>query len=99
MKMPWMEKTGLAKGATIFATLLLVSLGLCGFNFVAVIGFVPMGGGASPQSWRQTLGVMLTITGMIEFVGMAIGIAGLLSVGIAALFNAVRRHRNDTWED
>lgn len=99
MKTPWMGKTGLAKSATMFAALVLISLGLCGFNFVAVIGFLPTGGGASPHSWRDVLGSVLTVTGVLELIGMAIGFAGLICVGVAALFNSIRRDRKNTGED
>jgi hypothetical protein len=96
MKMPWAGKSGLAQAAAIFATLTLVSLGLCGANFVAVIGFVPMGGGAAPQGWRNALGGVLTVTGVIELIGMAVGIVGLVGVGIAALVKALLRDRKGT---
>jgi hypothetical protein len=99
MKMPWTDKTGLLKAAVMFAMLLLVSLGLCGVNFVAVIRFVPMSGGASPHSWRDTLSSVLGVTGVLELVGMAIGAVGLISVGIAAAAKTARRDDKDARQD
>jgi hypothetical protein len=82
MKMPWANKTGLAKAATLFATLLLVSLGLCGVNFAAVIAFVGVAGGPPPPgtpTWPTTL---LTTTGAVELIGVALGACGLVITGI-----------------
>jgi hypothetical protein len=82
MKMPWHGKTGLARPTAILATLLLVSSGLCGANYVAVIG---------SQS-RQTpgwLGGLLIATGIAELLGIAVGLVGLVCVAVIAIFRAV----------
>jgi hypothetical protein len=83
MKMPWTTKTGLAKTATILATILLISLGLCGANFFAVIRFVPLAGPAPPpgtQTWPETL---LTITAEIEVAAICLSVCGLVLVALA----------------
>jgi hypothetical protein len=46
MKMPWQGQSGLEKFITICAVALLISLGLCGVNFIAFIRFVPVAGHA-----------------------------------------------------
>jgi hypothetical protein len=90
MKRRWEGKTGLPKLTAIFATVLMISLGLCGANFVAVILFVPIGGGTPPPpTWRDWPQYVLTFTGYAELLGMAVGLLGLLFVGLAAIWQAI----------
>jgi hypothetical protein len=82
MSLPWTGKTGLAKLATIFATGFLVSLGLCGANFVAVM---------SGFSGHPVLPNLLFITAWLEIAGMLVCAVGLLVIGIVMLVNYVGR--------
>jgi hypothetical protein len=75
------EKSGLAKAATILATGFGISFGLCGLNVVAV--FSSRTGGAG----------FLGITAYIELAGMIICAAGLVIVGIIAIFKMLLSHR------
>lgn len=86
MKMPWGDRTGLAKAAAVLASVLTVSLGLCGVNFWAVMQF------ASPFSNRrvQWPGKLLSFTAWIELIAIAVSIMGLLTVGLAALVRSIR---------
>jgi hypothetical protein len=74
-----------AKLVTLSAAILLVSLGLCGANFLLVVRFVPLVGPGPqpgqpvPSEWP---GQVLAITGYLELAGIAVGIIGL----IAAVF-------------
>lgn len=85
------EESGftLEKLAALSAAILLVSLGLCGANFLLVLRFVPLSGPgpqpghAVPPEWP---GTVLGITGFLEFVGMGVGIAGLLAAFLRALW-------------
>jgi hypothetical protein len=72
----------LAKATAFFATLLLVSIGLCGVNFVSVIAFVPLSGPDAPHGWRAGLSNVLSVTGVVEVIGIAVGLAGLIGVAI-----------------
>jgi hypothetical protein len=90
MKMPWTGKSGLAKAVAFFATLLVVSIGLCGANFFAVIRFVPLAGPAPPPgtpTWPTTL---LTVTGWMEIAGIAVGVCGLVIAGVANAWRGSR---------
>ena len=81
----WEGKTGLPKLATIFSTILLISLGLCGVNFFGVILFVPIGGGAPPPpSWRDLPAYLFGFGAYAELFGIAVGLLGLLCVGWVA---------------
>jgi hypothetical protein len=68
------------KLAALSATVLLVSLGLCGANFFLVLRFVPFSGPGpqpgqpSPSNWP---GNVLTATGVLELIGIAAGLIGL----------------------
>lgn len=80
MKLPWHNKTGYAKAIAILATILTISIGLCGANWLAVIRFVPLGGPAPPPgtpTWPTTL---LSITAWIEIIGILGSIVGLAIV-------------------
>ena len=69
-------KSGIAKVVTAFATIFLVSLGLCGVNFVAAM---------SSRFGQGGSGEGLLMTGAyLEVFGMAVGAAGLAVVGVFA---------------
>jgi hypothetical protein len=86
MRMPWDGKSGLAKATAFLATLLLVSLGLCGANFVGVIFLAPLGGGGDTSPWwRNWSAYVLFPAAYIELAGIAIGIVGLIVVAIIAI--------------
>lgn len=73
MKMPWTDKTGLAKAAVFFATVLGVSLGLCGVNFLTVVGGAARSGSAGLISF-------LLVAAYVELAAMAFGALGLVIV-------------------
>jgi hypothetical protein len=75
------EKTKLSKLATGFAVGFLVSLGLCGANFLAIVG----GGGRS-------FSVLLLVTAYAELAGMVVCAIGLLIVGLVAAWKALQVH-------
>lgn len=83
MKMPWVGKTGLAKAASIFATLAIVSLGLCGANWIGWLGIFRF----LPNTSRAANGISLglTVAAYLELAGIVIGIVGLLVVAAAML--------------
>jgi hypothetical protein len=95
MKMPWQDRTGLAKVTAFLATVLIVSLGLCGTNFFAVIFFVPLGGPGpqpgipEPSHWPADV---LTTTGAIELIGIAGSLIGLLVVAFITIYRSVVQH-------
>jgi hypothetical protein len=84
MKMPWAAKTGLAKAVAVFATLTLVSLGLCGANF----GFMFLFKGADTHLQSALSGVFV-ITAFLEAAGIVIGISGLFVMGLVAVVMAL----------
>ncbi len=94
MKLPWAGKSGLAKSAAFFATLLLVSSGLCGINFFVVLRFVPLSGGSSlnEPGWPSAL---LSVTAFIELVGIAVGVLGLIAAAIVATGIRLRERSGD----
>jgi hypothetical protein len=75
MRTPWSHLTGLARLATMFAVLLVVSIGLCGAN----LALISHGGDS------------LIVTGIVELAGMAVGAGGLVVVGIVAVVRAIMR--------
>jgi hypothetical protein len=77
MKMPWTDRSGLAKVAVILVAVFLVSLGLCGANLL-MVNYGPHPGG----SW-------LLSTGIIELMGMLASLFGLLVVGVIALVRSI----------
>lgn len=95
MKLPWHNKTGAAKAIAILATILTISLGLCGANFFAVIRFVPLAGPAPPSATPTWPGNLLTITGTVEIIGIVGSILGLIYV-VAFAAPESRARRNST---
>lgn len=72
------KKSGQEKVVAVLATVFLVSLGLCGVNFVAVMSSNGSGAGA----W-------LGITAYIELFGMVLSGGGLLFIAIIAIASAI----------
>ena len=69
MKEPWAKKTGLAKATSIFATIALISLGLCGANVLAF------------STIAESLGAgFMLVTAYVELAGILIGVVGLVVV-------------------
>ena len=75
MRLPWQNRAGLAKAAAIFASVLLISIGLCEANFLA-FGIV---------SYESRLGGLLIVTGIVELIAMIVGAGGLAAVAVRAL--------------
>lgn len=73
------KKSGLAKAAAVLAIVFLVSLGLCGVNFLALSSGGAMNGAEG----------FLFVTAYLELFGMAVGAVGLVIVGIIAIVKAV----------
>lgn len=91
MKMPWSGKPSLAKAATMWTVLLLLSLGLCGANSALFARYGAISGGG-PVSGRTIFATnSLMVTGFLELIGMAIGAIGLISVVILALIRLVQK--------
>jgi hypothetical protein len=78
MKAPWANKTGAAKLAVWSATVLGVSLGLCGANFAAVMGISEPGASGAWASIATGLSIPLMVTAYLELGGMLVGAVGLL---------------------
>ncbi len=73
MRNPLGGSTGWAKGLAIFAALLVISLGLCGLNYGAVLLLkTPANGSANP------LGGILIVAGVLELLGMGLGALGVV---------------------
>ena len=90
MKLPWQNQTGLAKLAAILATILLVALGLCGANFVAVMKFVPFDGTSRETPLWVSQGLMLTAFFELFFMGLST--LGLVVIAIIAIARAIKNH-------
>ncbi len=80
------KKGRLGRLATMFATILLVSGGLCGANLILTVTLVPMSGFEPPTHAQNTFGSILAATGVIELGGMAFGLVSLLAVSIIGIF-------------
>jgi len=92
MKMPWRNQTGLAKAAAISATLLLISSGLCGANFVLFLKFGSIAGGAPPPDRPAWATGLLMITGFLELAVMSLSAVGVIVVLIIAIARAIKNH-------
>ncbi len=96
MKMPWSDKTGLAKATAIFATLLLVSIGLCGANYVSVIVFSTISAGSVPGEGLKAFALDgLTFAGVAELLGMIVGALGLFITAVIMAVRAITK----SWKD
>ena len=82
MKMPWSDKTGLAKAAVFFATVLGVSFGLCGVN--VVVAMTGLRG-----HWSDRGAALLTVVGYLELAGMVFGLMGLVITGLIGMAMAI----------
>jgi hypothetical protein len=76
---PWERKSGLAKATAILATIFLVSIGLCGANFVAATSFPRFNGN----------GILMS-TGWIELLCMGLSLLGLILVLFLWLGKVIR---------
>ena len=77
MKAPWTGTTGLSRAAAILATVFLISLGMCGVNYAAFIRFVPLNDSSPGPHWWS--GGILSTTGTLELIGIAVGLVGLIA--------------------
>jgi hypothetical protein len=90
MKAPWRGKTGLAKAAAILASVLTISLGLCGANFFA---FTHAGSiDSTPQG--ASLGSLLIYTGYAELFAILGSFLGLIVVLLMYAFRRKPEGRN-----
>jgi hypothetical protein len=85
MKMPWEGRSGLARWIAIYATLLLVSSGLCGAN-AGLWSLLDSASKANPYSIADWAGILLMITGFVEWLGIIVGAGGLIILTLIALF-------------
>jgi hypothetical protein len=85
MKMPWQDKTGLARASAVLATVLLISLGLCGANFAAFTqsGFM--------SNKPQRYSTLLMYTGFVELFTILGSLVGLTIVGFIYVRRSVRK--------
>lgn len=83
MKMPWTGKSGMARAAAVLATVLGVSLGLCGANIAIATH-------ASNPAIPYLLG-----TAYVETAGIFVGAVGLVILGLIAIAKAVSNHFRD----
>ena len=91
MKMPWGGKPSLAKAATMWTLLLLLSSGLCAANFALFGRYGAIGGGGHPSDRTIFATNSLMVMGLLELIGMAIGAIGLISVVVLALIKLVQK--------
>ncbi len=92
MKMPWHDKTGIAKAAALLATIFGIAVGLCGANFAAFIILVPIGGSSGPTGFRGWVGNILGVTAYIELAAMILSAAGLIVLAAVAMVRSITRH-------
>jgi ABC-type transporter Mla subunit MlaD len=94
MKMPWRGENRTTKLVTMFALLLLVSIGLCAGNLALFSHYGAIGGG-QPNPPASTDATMLLMgTGFVELAGMAVGMLGLIVVGVIAIVSWIIRLRS-----
>ena len=91
MKVPWSDQTTSLKLIAIFATGLLISLGLCGLNMVLFGKYGAVSGPAEPPGSPHTAGraMALILTGSLELLVIFISALGLLVTGIALIVRYV----------
>ncbi len=73
----------------VFGMLLLVSLGLCGLNVVAVLGVNGAIRGAHNGPIRQAISRALVGFGYVELFGMAVGVVGIAISFVGAAVSAL----------
>src|ERR1700761_1291735 len=66
---PWSNKSGLAKATAVLSTIFMISLGLCGMNFIT----------ATSLHFNKAAGLLMA-TGWLELLGMGLSLAGLILV-------------------
>lgn len=91
MRMPWKDRTGLAKAVAVLVTVLLVSTGLCGLNVITEITIFPFDSGPS-KGIRALVANALLITAYIESVLMGLCIVGLILVALIAIARTIKNH-------
>lgn len=94
MKLPWHNQTRLAKWAAILATILLVAVGLCGANFVAVAKFVPLAGPApaTPSPLPDWAGGVLIVAAFVEAAVIILSTLGLILIVIFTIARILKKH-------
>jgi len=80
LKKPWANRTGAAKFVAIFSTSLGIALGLCGLNFVGVLGVDSLSGSGSTIVGKvaNVAAAILGIAGWLELLTILISLLGLL---------------------
>jgi hypothetical protein len=63
---------------------------MCGVNYVAFIRFVPLNDRYPGPHWW--FGGILSTTGTLELIGIAVGLVGLIVVASTAILRAVRQN-------
>lgn len=86
MKTPWANQTGIAKLISIFATVFLITLGLCGINVVAAISN-PYHSGSAGVTYSK----FLAFAGGLESGVLLLSFLALLILAIATLIQRLRR--------
>jgi hypothetical protein len=87
--MPWRKRTGLAKAAAILATILLVSLGLCGINFVALTNMSGIGVSNAHYGIATSLSTFFLILGVVEYVAIVFSALALVVVTLLWLIRTI----------
>jgi hypothetical protein len=89
MKMPWTGTSGLARPAVAFATLLFVSVVLCGGSLVTDFSITGVFGGLDPgvPRWLDRLLEVICYAAMIS---ICVALAGLVVVGLAWVVKGIR---------
>jgi len=81
VRLPWQDKTGLAKAAAILSTVLTIAAGLCGVNW-AVIG---RSSGPPSQTWIAL--------GIAEAMVIAVCLVALIVVRLILVIQRLREYR------
>ncbi len=84
MKMPWDNRSGLAKAVVILSVCLMISTGLCGLNLLAVV--------LTHVNVLDSTQSNLLLAGYVELFIMALSAAGLVAVLIAMITESVVKH-------
>jgi hypothetical protein len=80
LRLPWQDKTGLAKVAAVLSTVLTIAAGLCGVNWV-VIGR----SSGPPSQWWVTVGI-------VEAIVIAVCLLALIVVRLIQVIQRLREH-------
>jgi hypothetical protein len=90
MRITWTGKNRLAKAAVVFATMFIVSLGLCGLTLVADFRITPVFGGSPKPGILTLLDRVFEVTCYIAMVGIGVALVGLIVVGVACIVRGIR---------